>query len=283
MCTTSGASTGSTALIRHSRSKSYDAAPSAPIVAAAVAVRASACGSAASPTPAAVTWSASTRPRSSSAQLVTKRTGRPSRARATATLAALPPAYSRVVPSAACTMSTRDSPTTRTSEVMACLYHAGAAIVAPWRSSPSTRRAPSRPTSSSACRSPPAPPPATCRPAPGCRRSAPWPTDLELAANTVAKAYRALETDGVISTEGRHGTFIATTRSGLSREATAAAASYVATARRLGLTRTEADPAGGAGLVGRGSAACGSPPAARDCPRALSGWPHDNPMTPETG
>ncbi len=65
-------------------------------------------------------------------------------------------------------------------------------------------------------------------------------TDLQLATNTVAKAYRALETDGVISTEGRHGTFIATTRSGLSREATAAAASYVATARRLGLTRTEA-------------------------------------------
>ena len=32
---------------------------------------------------------------------------------------------------------------------------------------------------------------------------------LGLAANTVAKAYRALESDGVIETRGRHGTFIA--------------------------------------------------------------------------
>ncbi|MYU09239.1 GntR family transcriptional regulator, partial [Streptomyces sp. SID8361] len=33
--------------------------------------------------------------------------------------------------------------------------------------------------------------------------------ELGLAANTVAKAYRALEADGVIETRGRHGTFIA--------------------------------------------------------------------------
>ena len=63
---------------------------------------------------------------------------------------------------------------------------------------------------------------------------------LGLAVNTVAKAYRALETDAVITTEGRRGTFIAATSTGGSHEATAAAASYVATARRLGLTRTEA-------------------------------------------
>ena len=63
---------------------------------------------------------------------------------------------------------------------------------------------------------------------------------LGLAVNTVAKAYRALETDKVITTEGRRGTFIAATTTGGSREATAAAAAYVATARRLGLTRTEA-------------------------------------------
>ncbi|WP_181766764.1 GntR family transcriptional regulator, partial [Streptomyces albidus (ex Kaewkla and Franco 2022)] len=33
--------------------------------------------------------------------------------------------------------------------------------------------------------------------------------ELGLAANTVAKAYRALESDGVIETRGRHGTYIA--------------------------------------------------------------------------
>lgn len=33
--------------------------------------------------------------------------------------------------------------------------------------------------------------------------------ELGLAANTVAKAYRALETDGVIETRGRNGSFIA--------------------------------------------------------------------------
>ena len=61
-------------------------------------------------------------------------------------------------------------------------------------------------------------------------------TELGLAVNTVAKAYRALETDGVITTEGRRGTFI----SGASGDARAAAAAYVATARRLDLTLSEA-------------------------------------------
>ncbi|GAA4710208.1 GntR family transcriptional regulator [Nocardioides conyzicola] len=60
--------------------------------------------------------------------------------------------------------------------------------------------------------------------------------ELGLAANTVAKAYRALETDGVISTEGRRGTFV----SGASGNARDAAAAYVATARRLDLTLSEA-------------------------------------------
>jgi DNA-binding transcriptional regulator YhcF (GntR family) len=35
--------------------------------------------------------------------------------------------------------------------------------------------------------------------------------ELHLAVNTVAKAYRALETDGVVATEGRRGTFVAST------------------------------------------------------------------------
>ena len=59
---------------------------------------------------------------------------------------------------------------------------------------------------------------------------------LGLAVNTVAKAYRALETDGVITTEGRRGTFI----SGASANARDAADAYVATARRLDLTLREA-------------------------------------------
>ena len=35
--------------------------------------------------------------------------------------------------------------------------------------------------------------------------------DLGLAANTVARAYRELEADGVIATHGRRGTFVSST------------------------------------------------------------------------
>ncbi|WP_243058861.1 GntR family transcriptional regulator [Nocardioides sp. SR21] len=61
---------------------------------------------------------------------------------------------------------------------------------------------------------------------------------LGLAVNTVAKAYRALETDGVIVTEGRRGTFIASATPGA--DVRDAAAAYVETARRQGLTLPEA-------------------------------------------
>jgi DNA-binding transcriptional regulator YhcF (GntR family) len=60
--------------------------------------------------------------------------------------------------------------------------------------------------------------------------------ELGLAANTVAKAYRALETDGVVTTEGRRGTVV----SGASSDAREAAAAYVATARRLDLSLAQA-------------------------------------------
>lgn len=63
--------------------------------------------------------------------------------------------------------------------------------------------------------------------------------ELGLAANTVAKAYRALEADGVIETRGRHGTYIAAADA-RAREVAAAAAEYVARARRLGLDRAAA-------------------------------------------
>ncbi|MFC7494668.1 MULTISPECIES: GntR family transcriptional regulator [unclassified Nocardioides] len=64
--------------------------------------------------------------------------------------------------------------------------------------------------------------------------------DLGLAANTVAKAYRALETDGVIATEGRRGTFVAASTAGTGTDAHDAATAYVGAARRLGLTLPEA-------------------------------------------
>ncbi|MFD4245750.1 GntR family transcriptional regulator [Streptomyces sp. NPDC058525] len=63
--------------------------------------------------------------------------------------------------------------------------------------------------------------------------------ELGLAANTVAKAYRALEADGVIETRGRNGTFVAAGE-GASREAVAAAQAFADRARRLGLTEPEA-------------------------------------------
>jgi DNA-binding transcriptional regulator YhcF (GntR family) len=64
-------------------------------------------------------------------------------------------------------------------------------------------------------------------------------TELGLAVNTVAKAYRELETDGVVRTEGRRGTFVSsTTEPGSAVEAVAA--DFVAAARRAGLTRAEA-------------------------------------------
>ncbi len=66
--------------------------------------------------------------------------------------------------------------------------------------------------------------------------------ELGLAVNTVAKAYRALEADGVVATEGRRGTFVASsTSTGRADDALeGAAAAYVAAARRAGLTLPEA-------------------------------------------
>ncbi|WP_338675642.1 GntR family transcriptional regulator [Streptomyces sp. SCSIO 30461] len=64
--------------------------------------------------------------------------------------------------------------------------------------------------------------------------------ELGLAPNTVAKAYRALEGDGVIETRGRHGTFIAAAGAAAERHAAAAAQTYADEVRRLGLTRADA-------------------------------------------
>jgi len=59
-------------------------------------------------------------------------------------------------------------------------------------------------------------------------------TDLGLAANTVARAYKELEALGVVETRGRAGTFVS--GSGVQRSLREAASSYVASARSLGLT-----------------------------------------------
>jgi DNA-binding transcriptional regulator YhcF (GntR family) len=58
---------------------------------------------------------------------------------------------------------------------------------------------------------------------------------LGLAANTVAKAYRALEADGVIETRGRNGTFVAAAGSAADRELASAAQAFAERANRLGL------------------------------------------------
>ena len=63
--------------------------------------------------------------------------------------------------------------------------------------------------------------------------------DLGLANNTVARAYRELETDGVIETHGRKGTFIASSKLGDS-DAEKAAHEYTQTVRRKGLSLDEA-------------------------------------------
>lgn len=63
--------------------------------------------------------------------------------------------------------------------------------------------------------------------------------ELGLAANTVARAYRELESAGVVETRGRHGTFVARTDPADAAMA-AAARDYADTARSLGLGKPEA-------------------------------------------
>ncbi|MEU4355057.1 GntR family transcriptional regulator [Streptomyces virginiae] len=75
--------------------------------------------------------------------------------------------------------------------------------------------------------------------------------ELGLAANTVAKAYRALEADGVIETRGRNGTFVAAAGEGAAREAASAAQAFAERAHRLGLTEAEAIASATAALRAR--------------------------------
>lgn len=63
---------------------------------------------------------------------------------------------------------------------------------------------------------------------------------LGLAANTVAKAYRALEQDEVIETRGRNGSFVSASGDSTHRQAQLAAAAYADRIRTLGVDPAEA-------------------------------------------
>lgn len=60
--------------------------------------------------------------------------------------------------------------------------------------------------------------------------------DLGIAANTVAKAYRQLETEGHIETRGRNGTVVLDPPDAAESETSAAAATLVSLAKGRGLT-----------------------------------------------
>lgn len=64
--------------------------------------------------------------------------------------------------------------------------------------------------------------------------------ELSLATNTVARAYRELETAGLIQTRGRAGSVVAAAGDAARARAAAAAATYVATTDSLGIDRDEA-------------------------------------------
>ncbi len=64
-------------------------------------------------------------------------------------------------------------------------------------------------------------------------------TDLGLAANTVARAYKELEEAGYVETRGRAGTFVKGADAAAARAASAAR-TYVEAVRRLGMSADEA-------------------------------------------
>lgn len=65
-------------------------------------------------------------------------------------------------------------------------------------------------------------------------------SELGVAANTVARAYRELEAAGVIETRGRHGSFIVGTGESSRKEAAVAARDYLDRTRALGVADAEA-------------------------------------------
>ncbi|KQM13547.1 GntR family transcriptional regulator [Plantibacter sp. Leaf171] len=72
--------------------------------------------------------------------------------------------------------------------------------------------------------------------------------ELGIAPNTVAKAYRLLEADGVIETRGRAGTFVSAHGDAIEQQAQRAAAAYADRIRELGVPADEALELVGAAL-----------------------------------
>jgi DNA-binding transcriptional regulator YhcF (GntR family) len=64
--------------------------------------------------------------------------------------------------------------------------------------------------------------------------------ELGIAPNTVAKAYKQLEEDGILETRGRNGSFISPQGGAAERKAQEAAAEYAARVRHLGIAPAEA-------------------------------------------
>jgi DNA-binding transcriptional regulator YhcF (GntR family) len=65
-------------------------------------------------------------------------------------------------------------------------------------------------------------------------------TDLGVAANTVARAYRELEQTGVVITAGRSGTAVASGGDMIAAQVASAAEAFAAVVRDLGMPRTQA-------------------------------------------
>ena len=64
--------------------------------------------------------------------------------------------------------------------------------------------------------------------------------ELGIAPNTVAKAYKQLEEDGILETRGRNGSFISPQGGAAERKAQQAAAEFATRMRQLGIGRHEA-------------------------------------------
>ena len=64
-------------------------------------------------------------------------------------------------------------------------------------------------------------------------------TELELAANTVARAYRELESAGLVETRGRNGTFVVGKRTEARLQAIQVTRDFIAAMQDLGITPAE--------------------------------------------
>ncbi|HEY0260206.1 MAG TPA: GntR family transcriptional regulator, partial [Lacisediminihabitans sp.] len=64
--------------------------------------------------------------------------------------------------------------------------------------------------------------------------------ELGIATNTVARAYRELETDGFIETRGRNGSFVSPRGDASRQQAQLAAQAYAERTRQLGITTDDA-------------------------------------------